>query len=240
MIMLYTQHLCAACGSDQLRGNGSSQGHAKYQCKTCDHQAHLVPAAAERAAHYARVEKLLVERNSQRSIVRATGVSRMTAVKLTKKAQQAPPPLPRLRLNQQRAWEALELDELWTFVGRRCGKVWPWLAVERASRRIVAWVTSRRDASSAQRLWHVLPLRYRRHCWFFTDLFPDHVGVLPRWQHRCCPKGSGGTSIIEAVNCSLRQRCGVLVRKSCSFSNSLAMHNVRIKIVIDNYNPTLS
>lgn len=47
----------------------------------------------------------------------------------------------------------------------------------------------------------MLPDRYRRHCWYFTDLFPAYAGVLPRWQHRRCPKGSGGTSIIEAVNC---------------------------------------
>jgi hypothetical protein len=32
------------------------------------------------------VEKLLVERNSQRSIVRATGVARMTVAKLAKKS----------------------------------------------------------------------------------------------------------------------------------------------------------
>ena len=63
-----------------------------------------------------------------------------------------------------------------------------------------------------------------------------YAKVLPRGQHRPCPKGEGQTNIVEAINCSLRQRCGVLVRKSCSFSKSLAMHNARIKIVIDNYN----
>ena len=41
---------------------------------------------------------------------------------------------------------------------------------------------------------------------------------------------------VEAISCSLRQRCGVLVRKSCSFSKSLATHNDQIKIVIDDYN----
>jgi len=45
--------------------------------------------------------------------------------------------------------------------------------------------------------------------------------------------------IVEAINCSLRQRCGVLVRKSCSFSKSLHMHTARIKIVVDSYNLTL-
>lgn len=63
-----------------------------------------------------------------------------------------------------------------------------------------------------------------------------YANVLPRWQHRPCPKGEGQTSIVEAINCSLRQRYGVLVRKSCSFRKSLAMHLARIKIVIDNHN----
>ena len=125
-------------------------------------------------------------------------------------------------------------------MGRKRHKVWLWLAVERASRRIVAWVTGRRDAATARRLWQTLPRRYRRHSWYFTDEWKAYVGVLPRWQHRRCPKGRGGTSIVEAVNCALRHRCGVLVRKSCSFSKSLEMHKARIKVVIDHYNITLN
>ena len=81
--MVSTHHLCAACGSEQIRRNGSSQGHAKYQCTTCGHQARFVPAAA--ATRYAQVEKLLVERNSQRSIVSVTGVSRVMVAKPVKK-----------------------------------------------------------------------------------------------------------------------------------------------------------
>lgn len=84
--MVYTQHLCAKCGSEHIRRNGTSQGHAKYQCKACGYQARFTPAAAAKAAHYAQVEKLLVKRNSQRSIVRATGVARVTVAKLAKKS----------------------------------------------------------------------------------------------------------------------------------------------------------
>ena len=39
-----------------------------------------------RTVRYEQVAKLLVERNSQRSIVRATGVARMTIAKLAKKS----------------------------------------------------------------------------------------------------------------------------------------------------------
>ena len=81
-----------------------------------------------RAVRYAQVDKLLVERNSQRSIVRATGVSRTTVAKLVKKAQLPSTPLPRLRPKaQRRVWEALELDEMWTLwsSGARSGFGWP-------------------------------------------------------------------------------------------------------------------
>lgn len=84
--MVYTQHFCAKCGSDQIRRNGHSQGHARYQCKECRYQARFVPAALAKAGQYEQVDKLLRERNSQRSIVRATGVARMTIAKLLKKS----------------------------------------------------------------------------------------------------------------------------------------------------------
>ena len=124
-------------------------------------------------------------------------------------------------------------------MGHKKRKVWLWLAVERASRRIVAWVLGCRGAATARRLWQALPKRYRRHCRYHTDPWEAYAKVLPKKAHRPSAKGSGQTSIVEAINCSLRQRCGMLVRKSCSFSKNLAMHTARIKIVIDNYNLTL-
>ena len=84
--MVFTQNLCAHCGSEHIRRNGSQGGHAKYQCKSCGHQARFVPAAVAKATQYAQVEALLTERNSQRSIARATGVARMTIAKLLKKS----------------------------------------------------------------------------------------------------------------------------------------------------------
>lgn len=84
--MVTTQHYCAACGSEHIRRNGSAAGHAKYQCKACGHQARFAPAALARAVRYAQVDKLLAERNSQRSIVRVTGVSRTTVAQRAKKS----------------------------------------------------------------------------------------------------------------------------------------------------------
>lgn len=130
----------------------------------------------------------------------------------------------------------LKLDELWTFVGCKKHKVWLWLAVERRTRRIVAWVLGDRSAATARRLWEQLPTEYRTGTWYFTDEWETYQGVLPASAHRPSPKRSGQTSLVEAINCSLRQKCGVLVRKSCSFSRSLLMHHVRIQLVIDEHN----
>ena len=84
--MLQTTLCCGKCGSTALRKNGHSKGKAKYLCTACRHQAVFEPAAPRKAAQYAQVEKLLVERVSQRAIVRLTGVARMTVAKLAKKS----------------------------------------------------------------------------------------------------------------------------------------------------------
>ena len=84
--MVFTQHFCAACGSEHIRRNGSAGGHAKYQCKRCGHQARFTPAAVAKAVQYAQVDELLGERNSQRRIARVTGVSRVTIASRIKKS----------------------------------------------------------------------------------------------------------------------------------------------------------
>jgi IS1 family transposase len=49
-------------------------------------------------------------------------------------------------------------------------------------------------------------------------------------------KASGLTAYIERFNCTLRQRCSRLVRKSLSFSKSLERHKQAIKYFICDYN----
>ena len=126
---------------------------------------------------------------------------------------------------------------MWTFVSAGKHKVWLWLAVERESRRVVAWVPGERSRATARRLWQQLPARWRGpRCWYSADPWESDAGVLPRWQPRRSPTGSGGTSLVEAINCTLRQRCGVLVRNSCSFSNCIRMHVARVRFIIERHN----
>jgi transposase-like protein len=84
--MVFTQHLCAHCGSEQIMRNGSKGGRAKYKCKACLRQGYFEPASVRKALLMAQVDALLLERNSQRSIARVTGIARMTIAKHLKKS----------------------------------------------------------------------------------------------------------------------------------------------------------
>ena len=84
--MVFIQHYCAKCASEQIRRNGHSGGRAKYQCKACGHQGYFQPAAVEKARQYVQFGQSLAERNSLRSIARATGVARNTIAKWVKKS----------------------------------------------------------------------------------------------------------------------------------------------------------
>jgi len=181
------------------------------------------------------VDQLLLERNSLRSIACATGVVRNTITKRVKKAAASASPLPHRRPKkaQRKQWEALELEEMWTFVGRKKRKVWRWLAVERASRRIVAWVLGSRGTATLQRLWQALPRRYRRYTRYFTDPWRAYAQVLPAQAHVV---GKMGTRVVEALTGKLRHRCGALVRRSGAFSKCRNSHYNRIKIAIDQHN----
>ena len=129
----------------------------------------------------------------------------------------------------------LEPDELWSFVGCKARKGWLWLAVDRDPRRVVARVLGGRGVATARRRWRALPAAYRRaRC--FTDAWAAYAAVVPATQHRGGRKGR--TNLVEGVNCWLRQRCAVLVRKGCAFSKCLKMHHVRIKLAIYHYNLT--
>lgn len=122
-------------------------------------------------------------------------------------------------------------------MGRRRRKVWLWLAVERASRRIVAWVLGSRGTATLQRLWAALPRRYQRHTRYFTDQWRAYPLVLPAGAHIV---GKTGTRVVEALNGKLRHRCGVLVRRFRSFSKCRIHHEWRIKIAIDQHNSEIT
>lgn len=132
----------------------------------------------------------------------------------------------------------LELDELGTYVGQRRHNVWLWLALCRRTRQVVAYVLGGRGRRTAKRLWRRIPAAYRRgRC--YTDRWEAYRGVVPARQH-LAGELRGPTNRLERFNATLRARWGRLVRKSLSFSRSLAMLDACLKLFLHDYNATCS
>ena len=134
----------------------------------------------------------------------------------------------------------VELDELWTFVEKKRQPRWVWIAMERSTRRVLAWrrgvpsrwVVGDRSEETAFKLWNRLPLSpaQRLQGTFCTDPWPAYneplLGVkrLTRTNH------------VERLNCTLRQRMGRLVRKSLSLSKSDEMLEASLTLAFHRHN----
>jgi len=97
----------------------------------------------------------------------------------------------------------------------------------------------RRERFNAkERLFYKLPEPLKK-ALCYTDYFLVYFDVIPDQQHRPVGKESGKTSYIERLNCTLRQRCSRLVRKTLSFSKKLVNHIGMIAYFIADYNMCL-
>jgi transposase-like protein len=77
---------CRRCGSTQLRKNGrTASGQQKFHCKACNYYGTLDTKDQERAYRRATVEKLRLERLSQRAIARTLRMSRTTVATILQK-----------------------------------------------------------------------------------------------------------------------------------------------------------
>ena len=131
--------------------------------------------------------------------------------------------------------DVLELDELWSFVGSKKDVVWIWLVLCRRTRQVVAWTWGERDQVTCEELWAKVPKPYQG-AFCYSDLLAAYQAVLDQKHHQACAKQEGQTNHIERFNLTLRQRLARLVRKTLSFSKSLFMHILSIRLFLHSYN----
>ncbi|MBB5378395.1 insertion element IS1 protein InsB [Deinococcus metalli] len=128
----------------------------------------------------------------------------------------------------------LECDELCTFVGRHDRPRWIWLAMDRATRRIVGCFIGQRDAPGAFGLWQSIPAPYLDAV-CHTDGLRFYRGVVFGALHRI-----GGTQHIERDGATLRLRLAHLVRQSLSFSRQQTTLETLVWLFLHRYNTSLS
>ena len=129
----------------------------------------------------------------------------------------------------------LELDELWSFVGKKTQECWLWIALCRRTRQVVAYTVSDRSQAGAMSLREHVPESYRRRA-TRSDRWLAYEGAFPARTHRFCGKEEGETNHAERCFGTLRARLSRLVRRTYSFSKRVDRHLDAIHLFLTGYN----
>ncbi len=126
--------------------------------------------------------------------------------------------------------EDSELDEMWSFVGKKSNQRWLWHAIDRATGKVLAYVFGRRKDEVFLKLKKLLePFGIQHYC---TDGLGAYRRHLPEDKHEI---GKKKTQKIEQKHIRLRTRIKRLQRKSICFSKTEEMHDIVIGLFINKY-----
>ena len=128
-----------------------------------------------------------------------------------------------------RANEA-EVDEMWSFVGKKQDQRWLWHAIDHWTGEVLASVFGRRTDEVFLQLKALLePYGIRR---FHTDYWGAYTRHLEPDVHH---PGKRNTQRIERKHLTLRMRIKRLARKTICFSKSIQMHDIVIGLFVNRY-----
>ena len=123
-----------------------------------------------------------------------------------------------------------EIDEMWSYVGHKGNKRWLWHAIDRETRKVLAYVFGERKDRVFLELKGLLePFGISR---FYTDDWGAYERNLDPAQHII---GKGNTQKIERKHLTLRTRIKRLARKTICFSKKEQMHDIVIGLFVNRY-----
>lgn len=126
--------------------------------------------------------------------------------------------------------EESELDEMWSYVGKKSNPRWLWHAIDRRSGEVLAYMFGRRKDQVFIQLKKLLePFGIKRYC---TDGWGAYERHLPA---ECHEIGKRKTQRIERKHLRLRTRIKRLARKTICFSKTEEMHDLVIGLFINRY-----
>ena len=130
----------------------------------------------------------------------------------------------------QRRGLTSELDEMWSYVGKKAEPRWLWHAIDHASGTVLAYVFGRRKDEVFLQLKELLdPFGIRR---FYTDGWGAYKRHLDGEKHQV---GKAQTQKIESKHINLRTRIKRLARRTICFSKTIAMHDLVLGLFINRY-----
>jgi insertion element IS1 protein InsB len=136
---------------------------------------------------------------------------------------------------EQRRGLMAELDEMWSYVGKKANPRWLWHAIDQHSGRVLAYVFGRREDGAFLQLKALLePFGITR---FYTDGWGAYGRHVDPQKHEV---GKQHTQKIESKHINLRTRIKRVVRRTICFSKTTAMHDLVIGLFINRYEFGLS
>ena len=126
--------------------------------------------------------------------------------------------------------EAAEMDEMWSFVGKKAQQRWLWHAIDHTSGVILAYVCGvHEDEVFLQWKAYLRPFG-------ISQFYTDHAGVSSRHlasdHHEV---GKQPTQKIERTHLTRRTRMKRLARKTICFSKSLLRHDMVLGLFVNRY-----
>ncbi len=136
----------------------------------------------------------------------------------------------RAETDEESGVEESELDEMWSYVGKKANPRWLWHAIDRRTGQVLAYVFgARKDEVFLQLKALLEPFGIKRYC---TDGWGAYERHLPVKLHQV---GKRKTQRIERKHLRLRTRIKRLVRKTICFSKSEVMHDLVIGLFMNRY-----
>jgi insertion element IS1 protein InsB len=123
-----------------------------------------------------------------------------------------------------------EVDEMWSYVGRKKDQRWLWHGIDHRTGQVLAYVLGRRQDDVFLKLQTLLePFGITK---YYTDYWGAYTRHIDANQHQ---PGKRNTQKIERKHLTLRTRIKRLMRKTICFSKSIQMHDIVIGMFVNRY-----
>jgi insertion element IS1 protein InsB len=126
--------------------------------------------------------------------------------------------------------EGAEIDEMWSFVGKKKAPRWLWHALDHHTGEILAYVFGRREDQA------FLELKALLVPFGITHFYTDGWGAYKRHLAPGCHEvGKHNTQQLERKHLTLRTRLKRLARRTICFSKSTQLHDLVIGLFINRF-----
>jgi IS1 family transposase/transposase-like protein len=237
--MTHTQDIkCPHCDSSNLQKNGHSEnGTQRWRCNFCGKSFQFsYRYNARKPGVKKQITELTLNSSWVRDIGRILGINPNTVVAELKKTPHTTPYVIDMIEHQQlkrlevEIYYTAEMDEFWSFVGKKSNQRWTWYAIDKASGIILAWHNgARTDADFMQLLKYLenIPIDL-----YYSDDWGAYSRNLPASSHYI---GKDKTWKIERKNLNLRIHIKRLNRKTICYYKSERIHDNVIGMYIGRY-----